>query len=578
MAAALTLGACSQDETAGGDGALSPMELTATGLESMVTPMTRATVDGNWEGVTKVAVKVGSDVKEYTVTADATDNTKGKLTSTDPFYWPASGSETTVSAWWSYNEADITTKPAVVVKSDQSGEGYAASDFIEAVDQKVTKVNPMLVFEHRTAKICVKLKAADGTTALTGAVVSIVVGGQTVVEKCYNENSSNEHLALIAPTAAAEELTVKIAAEGKNYVYKYTPTEGYAANCQYTFNLKVMNGEAVALSGCTITGWTDKLTVNDGEAEEDLGFTKDIDGTYHVTSAAGLKAWAETVASSSNQYVSCVLENDIVMPAVADGESNWTPISHFCGTFDGSGKTITGLVVNKTESHAGFIVWNDGTVKNLTLKDAKITSYGYVGAVAVINNGSTIENCHVTGTSVITGGNGNQVGGVVSMNNGTILACHVAKGCEVSGTTMVGGIAGENNSNITGCYALCSLTGMRMVGGICGQVNGGSLTACYSKCSYSLGTNIGGIVGNIPDTSSTTEFSACYWQGDNYCGSGVGSAMTDPSGMTKIEGETSWATACGEMNTALEGTGYEYVENGDASTSADEPLMLRRKQ
>jgi len=569
-AAALTLGACSQDETAGGDGALSPMELTATGLESMVTPMTRATVDGNWEGVSEVAVKVGSEVKLYTVTADDADKKTATLKAGEgvvPFYWPASG-DVTVSAW-PYNEGDITTKPAVAVESDQSGVGYAASDFIEAVDQKVTKGYPTLVFEHRTAKICVTLKAADGTTPLTGAVVSISVGGQTVVEKCYNENNSNEYLALIAPTAAAEELTVKIAdTGGKNYVYKHTTAVEYEANSQYTFNLKLKGDEVVALSGCTISGWTDKTLVSDGTAEE-VGYTVDAAGAYHVTSAAGLDAWAEAVASSFDKRVSCVLKNDIEMPAVAAGEINWEPISTFFGIFDGNGKTITGLVVNKgTESEAGFIAWNNGTVKNLTLENAKITGGNTVGAV-VCDNYGTIENCHVTGESVITGGNGNQVGGVVSYNYNTILACHVAKDCTVSGGSQVGGIAGYNDGQITGCYALCSLTGTDYIGGICGQVNIG-LASCYSKCSYnSSGNRIGGIVGE--NVGLNANFTACYYAN---CTKGVGFG-SDPSGMTKIEGETSWATACGEMNNNL--TGYEYYAN-TTGTSADEPLMLRKKQ
>lgn len=574
VAAALTLGACSQDETAGGDGALSPMELTATGLEPMVTPMTRATVDGNWSNVTKVAVKVGSEVKEYTVAPDGTTTGAATLTrDTDPFYWPASGSETVVSAWWPYNVGDITTKPDVVVKSDQSGGGYAASDFIEAVDQKVTKDNNALEFKHRTAKIRVVLTAADGTTPLTGAVVSIVVGGQTVVEKCYNENSSNEYLALIAPTAAAAELTVKIAADSKNYVYKHTAVE-YEANSQYTFNLKLKGDEVVALSGCTITEWTDKTLVSDGTAEEDPGYTVDAGGMYYVTSAKGLKAWADAVASSSNKDVHCVLENDIEMPAVADGESNWEPVGNFYGTFEGNGHTITGLVVNKTGDDAGFIARNNGTVTDLTLKDAKITGKDEVGAVAGRNGvNSIIENCHVTGESVITGSDG-YVGGVAGKNNGTILACHVAKDCTVSGTYMVGGIAGENYKEITGCYALCSLTGTNMIGGICGACSGNpSFTACYSKCSYGSGSNIGGIVGNGANLST---YSACYWLGDGNCTKGDGWATDNPSGVTKIEGETTWATACGEMNKEL--TGYEFYVNTDAGTSADEPLMLRRKQ
>ncbi len=568
VAAALTLGACSQDETAGGDGALCPMELTATGLEPMVTPMTRATVDGDWSNVTKVAVEVDGVVKAYDVDASGSADKKTATLKAGegvaPFYWPASG-DVTVSAW-PYNGANMT-KPDVVVESDQSGDGYAASDFIEAVAQSVTKDNNALVFEHRTAKICVKLKAADDSP-LTGAVVSIAVGGQTV-EKCFA--SDGGHLALIAPTAAAEELTVKIAAGGKNYVYKYTPAVKYEANSQYTFNLK-LKGDEVALSRCTITGWNETTLVEDGTAVEDPGYTVDNNGMYHVTSAKGLKAWAEAVANFS-VGIECELENDIEMPAVADGESNnWTPISSFAGTFDGNGKTITGLVVNKgARSDAGFIVLNYGTVKNLTLKDAEITGTSTVGAVAVVNSG-TIENCHVTGESVITGEIGNQVGGVVSMNYATILACHVAKGCKVSGKNQVGGIAGDNYKEITGCYALCSLTGDDEVGGISGCcIDAGtnaSITACYSKCSYDSGTDIGGIVGYDPDGAN---FSACYYAN---CTKGVGNATTDPSGVTPIGRETTWTTAWGEMNNNL--TGYEFYNNPDSETYADEPLVLKK--
>ena len=566
VAAALTLGACSQDETAGGDGALCPMELTATGLEPVVTPMTRATVDGDWMGVDAVAVEVGSEVKEYTVAPDgAATGAQALLTSTDPFYWQASGS-VTVSAWWPYN-ADMT-KPAVKVKSDQSGDGYAASDFIEAIDKTVTKGDPMLEFTHRTAKIRVRLTAADGSQ-LTSATVSIAVGGQTV-EKCFNSASDGGHLALIVPTAEAEELTVRIAANGKNYVYKHTTAVEYEANSQYTFNLKV-KGDEVALSGCTISEWNETTLVEDGTAVEDLGFTKDADGRYHVTSAKGLKAWAEAV--KINENVGCVLENDIEMPALADGETNnWTPISIFDGTFDGNGKTIKGLVVNKgTEYYAGFIAINYGTVKNLTLRDAKITGGNSVGAVAG-DNRYTIENCHVTGESKITGGI--KVGGVAGVNS-DMIACHVAKGCEVSGQEKVGGIAGDNSSGtIKGCYALCSLTGNNMVGGISGYclVSGfeARFTACYSKCSYGSGTDIGGIVGY---DENAAKYSACYWQEAENCSKGVGSGMNNnPSGVTKIDNVNYWQSVCIPMNEALNGTGYQYEYYG----ADDEPLVLRK--
>lgn len=576
VAAALTLGACSQDETAGnGDGTRRPMELTATGLQPMVTPMTRATVDGDWEGVNAVAVKVGSEVKRYAVvTPDvATTGAQALLTCSDvdKFYWPASGG-VTVSAWWPYDEADITTKPAVVVKPDQSQEtDYAASDYIEAIDQTVTQDNNALEFTHRTAKICVALTDADGS-ALTGAEVSIAVGGQTV--KCYDAQTSG-FLALIAPVEQ-EQLKVMITANGKNYVYKHTTAVEYKANNQYTFKLKVKGNEVVALSGCTIRGWNDYGALADGvEAGVVEGYTIDDNGTYHITTADGLKAWAENISTFTDGNVSAQLDRDITLA----GE--WTPIRRFSGTFDGNGHIITRLRVSSGDP-VGFISrLSGGTVKNLTLADADITGECSAGAVAgICADGGTIENCHVTGSSKVksTDETSGTVGGIVGSNlSGTILACHVAKECKVSAAVgFAGGIVGENKGAVNGCYALCQVSGSS-IGGICGRSENATLAACYSRCELNMEGNFailcsGGIVGYVLDESS---FEACYWDKSICrCNNGVGSETNDPEGVNKMEimhpSSFDLGAACVAMNNVLTPMGYEYLENSD-----DEPLVLQ---
>ena len=70
------LTACTQDELAD-DNRLPegkyPVVIRTTGLSVEATPLaapsTRATVDGDWQGVSSVALKLGDAVKEYTVTA-----------------------------------------------------------------------------------------------------------------------------------------------------------------------------------------------------------------------------------------------------------------------------------------------------------------------------------------------------------------------------------------------------------------------------------------------------------------------------------------------------------------------------
>lgn len=582
-AAALALGACSQSEETVEmlpEGKY-PIELTATGLEPTVTPMTRATVDGNWEGVTKVAVEVDGVVKAYDVDASgAADNTTAVLKSaTDPFYWKSTAA-IKVSAWWPYS----ATKPATVtLTADQSDEAkYQESDQIEAVDQNVTYTAPTLKFTHRTAKVCVNVvNASHAAMAVDGVEVSL--GSNTV--KPYNK-AVGTYLCLIPGGTATEanKLSVKITIDGATYVYTHPSAYTFDANKQYTFTLTVKR-DGIQLNGCTISAWETVEEVK-GEAKQPA-YEVDAAKVWHIYNAEGLKAWGDAVKESSDGNVSAILENDIEMPAVADGESNWEPVYNrngFCGTFDGNYKTITGLVVS-TESHAGFIdnTGGYGGVKNLTLKDAKIKGTMDVGAVVARHKSSgKVENCRVTGASVIDAGYGNYAGGVVGSldNSSTILACSVAKECEVKGTENqyldVGGIVGYNKGgSVVLCYALCKLNGYK-VGGICGKsISSGpdgtaSFSLCYSKCQYSIiGSGSGS--GIVREKSGDQNLSNCCYSGAN---TAVGDAA-DGTAVTKVTDEQQWhSEAVSSILDGKESDGYKYQKTDNTA----EPYVIVKQQ
>ena len=132
-------------------------------------------MDGDWLGVNSVALKMGDVVKEYTVTPNSADNTKATLSrKNDPYYW-TSRDPITVSAWWPFNNADITQMPAVKVAEDQSKlADFQNSDFISAENRKVEFNNPTLEFTHRTARVTIELKPGTGFTSVAGATVSLV--------------------------------------------------------------------------------------------------------------------------------------------------------------------------------------------------------------------------------------------------------------------------------------------------------------------------------------------------------------------------------------------------------------------
>ena len=175
------LAACTQDELAG-DNRLPegeyPVVIRATGLSVEATPLaassTRAAVDGDWQGVTSVALKMGDAVKEYTVTASTDFKSATLSRENDPYYW-TSRDPITVSAWWPFNNADITQMPAVKVAEDQSKlADFQNSDFISAENRKVEFNNPTLEFTHRTARVTIELKPGTGFTSVAGATVSLV--------------------------------------------------------------------------------------------------------------------------------------------------------------------------------------------------------------------------------------------------------------------------------------------------------------------------------------------------------------------------------------------------------------------
>ena len=502
LALLLGIAACTQDEAGflpeGAEG--TPIVFTATGLNPAATATagTRAPVDGDWEGVQSVAVLIGGKVKAYDVTPTTADHTSATLTSTDPHYW-TNHDDITVTAWWPYTAGE-TTPPAVVVRADQSSPtDFEGSDFISAENQPVSYGNPTLRFTHCTARVTVVL--TDYTEGLESvSLTGLSTENGNPAQIIPYDKGNDTYTALVAPQSVATGTAFITCAftNGKVFVYKMQKAAEWKAGEEYTYTVSLA-------------------------AAEDPGYTVSEDGkTYTVYNANGLLAWNEAV--QKDMTLNCTLTADITLPAVADGESNWTPMgtdydpyNPYTGTFDGDGHTITGLTINQYGNYVGMIDFLDsgGTVQNLTL-----------------------ENVNITG--------GDIVGSVVGDNYGTVTAC-TASG-NVSGTSRIGGVVGYNNGTVTACYhASGNVSGTSYIGGVVGRNTSGTLTACYHASGNVSGTsNVGGVVGyNISGT-----LTACYWSGlpDN-----------DNGGATKVDGtNVTWQTAVDAMNAALQNAGSEW--------------------
>ena len=543
LALLLGLAACTQDEAdflpEGAEG--TPIVFTATGLNPAATAIagTRATVDGNWEGVQSVAVLMDGTVKAYDVTSTTADPTSATLTSTDPYYW-TNHNDITVTAWWPYTAGE-TTPPAVKVKANQSAQkDFEGSDLIVADGQTVTYGSPTLRFTHRTARVTIVLTDYTEESMVVQLTGLSTENGNPDKITPYDKGS-NTYTALVAPQSVAAGTTFITCTftDAKTFVYKMKNAADWQAGGEYTYTVSLA-------------------------AAKDLGYTIESNGSYTVTSADGLMNIAKLVNGGKTD-INITLDTDIDLTG-----KNWTPIgtdydNSYKGTFDGGGHTITGLTFTTNDEFAGLFGWLNraGSVKNVVMEGVQITSNridgGSIGGVVGYGWG-TIENCSVSGSVSGTV----YVGGVVGAQiGGSITGC--SSSATVKGTVDVGGVAGQTNSSatLTACYAtgnvIIEMAPKKNIagGGLVGMNTGSSLLACYATGNVtSTGSStgymhIGGFLGN-----NYTTVTAGYWKNNHEQGIGYNREST---GATKVDGSVvTWQKAVDAMNTALQNAGSEW--------------------
>ena len=540
LALLLGLAACTQDEAGflpeGAEG--TPIVFTATGLNPAATATagTRATVDGNWEGVQSVAVLMDGTVKAYDVTSSTVDNTSATLTSTTPHYW-TNHNDITVTAWWPYTEGE-TTPPAVKVKANQSAQkDFEGSDLIVADGQTVTYGSPTLRFTHRTARVTIVL--TDYTEGLASVqLTGLSTEGDNPDIIVPYDKGSNTYTAIVAPQSVAAGTTFIVCTftNGKTFVYKMKNATDWQAGGEYTYTVSLA-------------------------AAKDLGYTIESNGSYTVYNADGLLNVAELVNGGKTD-INITLDKNIDLTG-----KDWTPIGtdydkSYKGTFDGGGHTITGLTFTTNDEYAGLFGWLNraGTVKNVVMEGVQITSNqiygGSIGGVVGYSWG-TIENCSVSGSVSGTV----YVGGVVGAQiDGSITGC--SSSATVKGTVDVGGVAGQTNggATLTACYAtgnvIIEIDPVKNIsgGGLVGMNGGNGLFACYATGNVtSTGSSTGNvhIFGLLGDNYTTV--TACYWKNNQERG-----YKTAPES-TKVDGTyVTWQNAVDAMNRALQNVGSEW--------------------
>ena len=590
--------ACTKDELADGDRLPEgqyPLEIARITLgveggeaQPWGAPQTRVSENGDGTGSKfdagdpfAVQIDGEGEVGTYTVQDD------GSAEAEKPLYWSDRDEAHTVTAWYPATGGTLDL-------SDQQTNGLAYLLGGSGTGDYQTPVT--LTFAHRLAKVRVtpsndaldqvqslQLYTYTQCTYEKGKVVQGTDEGWIKMKKCeYNGVTCWE--ANVVPDYTITKLMAN-GTEERTLSSAITPVAGKFYNITLDYD-----------PGYTTT-------------TDDQGQT-----IYNTDNEKGLKNLAKLVNEEWKSDINITLTADIDLSVI-----DWTPIGidynhRYTGTFNGGGHTITGLTVTGSYKYAGLFgdIDENGTVKNVVLEDVQITSDNSSGSVGGVAGDSwgTIENCSVSGSVSGTTFAGGVVG---SQWGGSITGCNSS--ATVKGVIFAGGIAGETNSgaSLTGCYATGDVTvendgtNNSHAGGVVGYNGGGTLTACYATGNVTgtgTGTGscyVGGVTGDnasgtltacyhatgdVTGASGSTGgvagrnfkglpysgiITACYWNGTVTDGNGIGYDMVGNGGTTQVT-DGNWTDAMKAMNTALSGTGWQYV-----SGSGGEPLTLEKQ-
>ncbi len=261
-----------------------------------------------------------------------------------------------------------------------------------------------------------------------------------------------------------------------------------------------------------------------------------LNNLYWITAPDSIIPQPNQATRQSSHYIQTAnIDASPTQNWFSDGQGGfmgWIPIFNFSGSFDGANKTITGLYINRKTSRLGLFgtVSESGSIKNVGLVDAEINAHTnnlmYIGSLVgfclgKIDNSYAISEVDVTGglrigglvgelyyEGVITNSNtegtvvaveGNALGGLVGLNRGVIHNSHSSS--NVTGG-VAGGLVGSNTEGfITHCYATGNVTESGISGSVGGLVGDNSSNINYSYSTGNVSTvsgtgSAGGLVGN----------------------------------------------------------------------------------
>ncbi len=300
-------------------------------------------------------------------------------------------------------------------------------------------------------------------------------------------------------------------------------------------------------------------------------------GTGTKGSASGENTTFDTSASVAGRVYNS--KTSTVSGSATFESNSWTPIGNstnkFTGTFDGDGKTVSGIYINGASDYQGLFGFTDSgsTVKNTGVVNSYMKGGNNVGGVVGYNNFGTIQKCYNTGTVTGVG----VVGGVVGLNMAGTVKNSYNTGTVTGSGQYVGGVVGNNAGPVEYSYNTGSVTGSNMyVGGVAGYTTQTIQYSCNAGKVVGNSSFVGGVSGDgagkvkyCSNAGSVTGSGIyiggvlgrgtadhCYYDSDKCAAKGIGDGMTSSDTDDQAEGKQTSAMQGGALKTGSSGDGW----------------------
>lgn len=237
--------------------------------------------------------------------------------------------------------------------------------------------------------------------------------------------------------------------------------------------LPALSGNAYQDNEAFITILVDAVQANhirEPQLVKPVAMIPDENGDYTVTVPGNFTWMAQVIADGTEDFKDNVVTlaydinvgGDILLPIGNNHDK------HFKGTFDGNNRTVRNFLINGVECVALF-GFSEGTIKNLTVKDAEITGTHWVAGIVGFDRGSII-NCHAINVNVTcideNGVDGDKAGAIVGQvpaeNTKGAFVDNTATNCHIVANRDAGALAGymvsSKTTNTPNTFTDCTVT------------------------------------------------------------------------------------------------------------------------